>query len=155
MFAPSVTSNQNFLKNGSIKVKKTKHFLCQSVTAICSAKESTCQCRRHKRCGFNPWVEKIPGGRKWKPAPVFLPGESHGQRSLEGYSPWDCKALDVTSDWAHTHTQYYTQYDAEQQIEKLTWWIPNLTVIILMRVSGDVCDLLGIFWSKQHVTSTH
>ena len=39
------------------------------------------------RLGFNTWVEKIPWRRKWQPIPVFLPGESHGQRSLAGYSP--------------------------------------------------------------------
>ena len=38
-----------------------------------------------KRLGFNPWVGKIPWRRKWQPTPVFLPGESHGQRSLWGY----------------------------------------------------------------------
>ena len=37
-------------------------------------------------CGFNPWVRKIPWSRKWQPTPVFLLGESHGQRSLGGYS---------------------------------------------------------------------
>ena len=37
----------------------------------------------------NPWVGKIPWRRKWQPTPVFLPGESHGQRSLAGYSPRD------------------------------------------------------------------
>ena len=36
---------------------------------------------------FDPWVGKIPWRRKWQPTPVFLPGESHGQRSLVGYSP--------------------------------------------------------------------
>ena len=50
-------------------------------------KENACQCRRHKRCGFDPWVGKIPWRRVWQPTPVFLPGESHGQRSLVGYSP--------------------------------------------------------------------
>ena len=50
-----------------------------------SGKESTGQCRRP---GFNPWVRKIPWRRKWQPTLVFLLGESHGQRSLEGYSPW-------------------------------------------------------------------
>ena len=45
------------------------------------------QCRRHKWRGFNPWVRKSPWRRTWQPTPVFLPGESHGQRSLEGYSP--------------------------------------------------------------------
>ena len=59
-------------------------------------KESTCQCRRCKRCGFNPWVEKIPWRRKWQPTPVFLPGEFHGQRSLTGYSPWGRKESDTT-----------------------------------------------------------
>ena len=53
-----------------------------------SGKESACQCRRP---GFDPWVGKIPWRRKWQPTPVFLPGESHGQRRLAGYSPWGCK----------------------------------------------------------------
>jgi len=43
-----------------------------------------CQCRRR---GFDPWVGKLPWRRGWQPTPVFLPGESHGQRSLAGYSP--------------------------------------------------------------------
>ena len=37
---------------------------------------------------FDPWVGKIPWKRERPPTPVFLPGESHGQRSLAGYSPW-------------------------------------------------------------------
>ena len=40
-----------------------------------------------KRCGFDPWVEMIPWRREWQSTPVFLPGKSHGQRSLMGYSP--------------------------------------------------------------------
>jgi len=35
---------------------------------------------------FDPWVRKIPWRRKWQPTPVFLPGESHGQSTLVGYS---------------------------------------------------------------------
>ena len=54
-----------------------------------SGKESTCQCRR---CRVHPWVGKIPWRRKWQPTPAFLPGESHGQRSLAGYSPWVAKS---------------------------------------------------------------
>ena len=53
-----------------------------------SGKESACQCRRYKRCGFNPWVRKIPWRRKRQPSSVLLPGKSHGQKSLAGYSPW-------------------------------------------------------------------
>ena len=45
---------------------------------------------------FNPWVGKIPWRRKWQPTPVFLPGESHGQRSLVGYSPQGRKESDMT-----------------------------------------------------------
>ena len=44
---------------------------------------------------FHPWVGKIPRRREWQPAPVFLPGKSHGQRSLVGYSPWGCKKSDI------------------------------------------------------------
>ena len=47
-----------------------------------SSKESTCQCRRRKRHGFDPWVGKIPCSRKWESAQVFLPGKFHGQLSL-------------------------------------------------------------------------
>ena len=46
-----------------------------------SDKESTCQCRRHKKHRFDPWVGKVPWKRRWQPAPVFLPGKSHGPRS--------------------------------------------------------------------------
>ena len=52
-----------------------------------SDKEPACQCRRHKRHGFEPWVRKISWRRKWQPTPVFLPGDFQGQRHLLGYSP--------------------------------------------------------------------
>ena len=52
-----------------------------------SGKEPTYQCRRLKRHVFHPWVGRIPWRRAWQPTPVFLPGESHGHRSLEGCSP--------------------------------------------------------------------
>ena len=61
-----------------------------------SGKEPARQCRRYKRCGFYPWVGKILWSRKRQPTPVFLPGESHGQRSLVDNSPWGCKELDMT-----------------------------------------------------------
>ena len=59
-------------------------------------KEYAYQYRSHKRRGFNPWVGKIPWRRKWQPTPVFLLGESHGQRSLVGYGPEGCKESDTT-----------------------------------------------------------
>ena len=51
------------------------------------------QCKRPR---FNPWVGKILCKREWQPTPVFLPGESHGQKSLAVYNPLGCKELDTT-----------------------------------------------------------
>ena len=45
---------------------------------------------------FDSWVRRIPRRRKWQPTPVFLPGKSHGQRSLAGYGPWGHKKSDMT-----------------------------------------------------------
>ena len=53
--------------------------------------------------GSMPWVENIPWRRKWPPTPVCLPGESHGQRSLAGYSPWGQRELDTTE---HAHARF-------------------------------------------------
>ena len=72
-----------------------------------SGRESVFQCRRCKRCSFDPWVEKIPWRRKWQHPPVFWPGKFHGQRSLGGCSSWGRR---VGHDWAteHTHTHTHT-----------------------------------------------
>ena len=53
-------------------------------------------CLQCGRPGFDPWVGKIPWRRKWQSTPVLLPGKSHGQRSLVGYSPWGRKESDMT-----------------------------------------------------------
>ena len=87
-----------------VVVKKSAAFICRTASKerlprLLSGKESACQCRRH---GFNPWVRKIPWRRKWQPTLVFLPGKSHGQRRLEGYSPWGRKQLDITEQ-SSTH----------------------------------------------------
>ena len=54
------------------------------------------QCRRHKSREFKPGVTQVPWRRKWQPTPVFLPGKSHGEGSLEGHSPWGHEELDMT-----------------------------------------------------------
>ena len=61
-----------------------------------SSKEPTCQCRRCKRRGLDPWVVKTPWRRAWQPTLVFLPRESYGQRSLGYYGLPGYKALDTT-----------------------------------------------------------
>ena len=73
-----------------------------------SVKEPVCQCRRPKRRGFDPWLGKIPWWRTRQPSPVFFPGESHGQRSLAGYSPWGHKELNTTEVTSHAHTHVYS-----------------------------------------------
>ena len=67
-----------------------------------SGKEPTCQCRRWKKHGFNPWVGETPRRRRWQLIPVFLPGESQGQRSLAGYSPRGHIELDTTEATKHS-----------------------------------------------------
>ena len=69
------------------------------------SKESSCQCRRP---GFDPWVRKISWRRERLPTPVFLPGKSHGQRSLVGYSQWGHKESDTAERLKHTHTHTHT-----------------------------------------------
>ena len=76
-----------------------------------SGKESAWQCRRCRRRGFNPWIRKIPWSKKWQPAPVFLPGKFHGQRSLVGYSLWGCKESDMTEQLSmHAHVHDFSKY---------------------------------------------
>ena len=55
-------------------------------------------CLQCRRPAFSPWVRKIPCRKEWLPTPVLLLGESHGQRSLAGYSPWGHKESDMT-EW--------------------------------------------------------
>ena len=83
-----------------------------------SGRESICQCRRHE---FDPWVREILWRRKWKPTPVFLPGESHEQRSLVGYSPWGRKR--VRHDWVTEQRQQ--QFHRVPQANGMLWRMPT------------------------------
>ena len=97
-----------------------------------SGKESACQCGRPE---FNPWVGKIPWRRKWQPALVFLPGKSHGQRSLVGYSPWSCKESDMT-ERLHFHFHTYI-------------WMSIYTSVILFNIyklNQTICYIVSILF---------
>ena len=59
-------------------------------------KESASNARDTGRGEFDPQIRKIPRRSVWKPTPVFFPGESHGQRSLVGYSPRGHRELATT-----------------------------------------------------------
>ena len=74
--------------------------LTTSNKIVIKKKKICLQCRRP---GFDPWVRKILWRREWQPTPVFLPGKSHGQKSLVGYSPQGHKQLDMTEWLTHTH----------------------------------------------------
>ena len=58
-------------------------------------------CLQCRRLGFNLWVGKIPWRKAWQPTSVFLPGESHGQRSLVGYSSWGHTVTDTSEATKH------------------------------------------------------
>ena len=81
---------------------------------VVHGKESTCQCRKLQ---FDLWVRKIPLRRKWQPTPVFLPGKSHGQRSLEGYHPWG-------------HRRFRHDLVTKQQLLKFISWRPSLQLYL-------------------------
>ena len=94
----NIKGKRKLYESGELKLfpvflKKIHSFLMVlfSLLGCCfrgtSGKEPACQCWRHKRCVFDLWVGKIPWRRAWQPTPVFLPRESHGQRSLVGFSP--------------------------------------------------------------------
>ena len=76
--------------------ERTEHIINLGFPGGTRGKEPACKFRKCKKCGFDPWVRMIPWRRKWQPTPVFLPGKSHGQRSLAGYSPGGTKESDVT-----------------------------------------------------------
>ena len=86
-----------------------------------SGKEPTCQSRRHTRCGFSPWIGKIPWRRAWQSTPVFMPGESQGQRSL---SPWGSKESDMTEATSDTCTQLDLQIIILREINQKKRQIP-------------------------------
>ena len=77
----------------------------------------------------DPWVGKISWRRKWQPTPIFLPRESHGQRSLVGYSPWGHKESDTTEQLS-THTQYHS--NPEQVLPRLDCYGTSIQI----RASG-------------------
>ena len=85
-------------------VRQSDPTICWSFPGGASEKESACQCNISKRPRFDPWVGKMPWRRKGQPTPVFLPGKSHAQRSLVGYSPWGCKESDMTEHFSAAAT---------------------------------------------------
>ena len=82
---------------------------------------------------FDSWVGKIPWRRKWQPSPVFLPGESQGQRSLVGYSPWGRTVLDTTEQMSM------------QKLQFLLWALIHYTSCM----NRAPCNLVKNLWSVK------
>ena len=97
---------------------------------MAQSKESTCQYRRH---GFYHWVGKIPWRRKWQPTQLLLPGKSHGQRSLVGYSPWDPKESDTTL-WLNNNNFGYI---ALKYLFMSCTWCPTLSPFPVQHWDAD------------------
>ena len=85
-------------------------------------KESTCQCRRHRRLKFDPWVRKILWSRKWQTTLLFLSEKLHGQRGLVGYSLWGCKELDMTEQ-LNTHEMVLVSKMPSERPEDRDWFV--------------------------------
>ena len=75
---------------------KANHFLLWCLSGFPGGSDGKEYACKAGDLGSIPWVGKIPWRRAWQPTPEFLPGESHRQRSLAGYSPWGCKESDMT-----------------------------------------------------------
>ena len=112
--------------------------VCMIYPDVLSSRESTCQCRGHRRCGFKPSIGKSPWRRKWQPTPVFLPGKFHGQRSLADYSPWGHEESNVTE---HAHTMIY-----RVQIYEIFWAVERHQVYAISKCANSA---YWLFWTSQ------
>ena len=73
--------------------KQRSHYVNFTALVLCNLTKLTiAQLVNNLPAMQETWVGKMPWIRKWQPTPAFLPGESHRQRSLAGYSPWSCKS---------------------------------------------------------------
>ena len=102
--------NPESLNNFKLLLPKSEHKIAPNQKSRLpwwlSSKEPACNAGR--RCGFSPWVGKVPWRRKWQPIPVFLPGKSYGQKSLVDYSLWGYKEGDMTEQLNNNHHQINT-----------------------------------------------
>ena len=99
-----------------------------------SSQEPAYQCRRHRRCGLDSWVGKIPWRRAWKPTPVFLPGES----------------MDRGAWWATAHgaAEIRTRVKGLSmhacRVVSTLCWLPGLICYCSLRIKS-----LSDFWSPE------
>ena len=120
------------------------------------------ECKLIQPLWINPGVRKIPWRRKWQPTSVFLPGKSHGRRSLVGYTPWGTKRR-MTERLTLTHTPVFdaarvttartwrppTCPSADECIKKL-WYIYTMEYYSVTKRNGfESVELRCTEWSKS------
>ena len=105
------------------------------------SKESSCQCRRPR---FDPWVRKISWRRERLPTPVFLPGKSHGRRSLVGYSRWSHKESDTAERLKHTHPPPPQREQLISTFTFILWHIMQAFQLFTrwVEIYGKLCDIM-------------
>ena len=96
-------------------------------------KEDLCFCLWCGRPRFDPWVGKIPWRRKWQPTPLFLPGESHGRRSLVGYCPQDSTELDKT-ELIHFHLCFSREQWKNLTTPSSCWTVCQVITILPLTI---------------------
>ena len=114
-----------------------QHVLLRELPRWLSGKESPCQCSWCRTCGFSLWLRKIPWRRKWQPTPVFLPGKSRGQRSMEGYSPLGCKESDTTEQH-FPETVLLLLVWHERGLYSSLWWISLVLTKVLLVLKSNL-----------------
>ena len=123
------------------------NILFQGSPGGARGKEPACQWRRGERSWFSPWFGQIPWRRAWQLTPLFLPGESHRQRSLAGYSSQGHKESNTTdqlSAYTHTHTHTHakeTTGPLEGEQQAYLWSLASLVPrLFLYTWATPSCD---------------
>ena len=104
---------------GQLQVPQVRCRRCEGTSSFprgSSTEEAACQCRRHKRCGFDPWVGKIPLRRAWQPTPVFLPVGFPWTEEPDGLQPWGRKESDTTEATQHAFPNSFGYRDCSGNI---------------------------------------
>ena len=142
-------------KNIYVHTHTHTHIQASGFPGGTSGKEPTCQCRRYKIPGFNPWVRKIPWRRAWQSTSVFLPGESSWTEEPGGLqSIWS--ETDMTEATWHTHMPIYTHISMCNWVTLLhirnTHNIVNNYTLIKFMKKRILLDKVFILKPPQHNT---